>query len=397
MADRICTRFRDDDGLDIGCNLVTKEYMLENYPNLVLWMKTPGLWLWGCGGFGRLGNNSTINQSSPVQTISGGNEWQRVSLGDLHSSAIKTDGSLWLWGSGGLLGNNSTTNQLSPVQTVSGGNNWRQVSLARLHSAAIKTDGTLWIWGYGTRGRLGNNSIINQSSPVQTVSGGTNWRSVSLGYVHSAAIKTDGTLWLWGCGGSGRLGNNSTLDRSSPVQTVSGGTNWRSVSSSYHSAAIKTDGSLWLWGDGTTGQLGENVAISQSSPVQTVSGGTDWRSVSAGGNFSAAIKTNGTLWLWGFGDAGRLGINSTLDRSSPVQTVSGGTNWRQVCLGVNHSSAIKTDGSLWLWGSNFSTKLATNSTLNQSSPVQTVSGGTNWRQVSLGRDHSAAIRDEGEY
>jgi len=89
-----------------------------------------------------------------------------------------------------------------------------------------------------------------------------------------------GSLWLWGSGTSGRLGINSTTPRSSPVQTVSGGTNWNQVSSnSGHTAAIKTDGTLWLWGNGSTGQLGDNTATNKSSPVQTVSAGTNWKQV----------------------------------------------------------------------------------------------------------------------
>jgi len=360
-----------------------------------------GLWLWGDGNRGKLGNNSTANQSSPVQTVSGGNNWRSVSLGTLHSAAIKTDGSLWLWGGGnrGQLGNNSTTDRSSPVQTVSGGNNWRSVSLGGTHSAAIKTDGSLWLWGRSFCGAIGDNSTTSRSSPVQTVSGGTNWRSVSLGAYHSAAIKTDGSLWLWGSNLLGRLGDNSTTSQSSPVQTVSGGTNWRSVSlGAYHSAAIKTDGSLWLWGCNGYGRLGDNSLTDHSSPVQTVSGGTNWRSLSLSKcAHSAAIKTDGSLWLWGNNGDTRLGngLGPTVNQSSPVQTVSGGTNWRSVSLGNGHSAAIKTDGSLWLWGSNNDGALGLGiSASSQSSPVQTISGGNNWRSINLGSSNSAAIRED---
>ena len=148
------------------------------------------LWLWGAGCVGRLGNNATADRSSPVQTVSTGNNWKQVALGCRHSSAIKTDGTLWLWGDGvsGILGNNDTTSRSSPVQTVSTGNNWKQVALGQIFSSAIKTDGTLWLWGCGTFGRLGNNSTIPHSSPVQTVSTGTNWKQVALGFYHSAAV-----------------------------------------------------------------------------------------------------------------------------------------------------------------------------------------------------------------
>jgi len=155
------------------------------------------------------------------------------------------------------------------------------------------------------------------------------------------------------------------------------------------------EGGLWNWGDNACGQLGDNSTINKSSPVQTVSGGTNWKQVDAGGTTAAAIKTDGTLWLWGSACRGQLGNNSTINRSSPVQTVSSGTNWKQVSAGNYHTAAIKTDGTLWLWGNaSFDGRLGDNSTINKSSPVQTVSSGTNWKQVDAGGTTAAAIREE---
>jgi alpha-tubulin suppressor-like RCC1 family protein len=396
MADRVCTRYRDDDGLDVGCHLVTKEYLIENYPSLVDQAKIPGLWSWGFGDSGRFGNNSAASQSSPVQTVSGGTSWRSVSAGNAHTASIKKNGELWTWGLGtnGRLGTDSVTSQSSPVQTVSGGTSWRTVSAGGGHTAAIKTNGELWLWGAGGLGLLGNNATTNQSSPVQTISCGTNWRSVSAAGGHTTATKTNGELWLWGCGAGGRLGNNAFPNQSSPVQTVSGGTNWKTASAGgEHTAAIKTDGTLWTWGFGTYGQLGNNSSTARSSPVQTISGGNNWRSVSAGFRTVAAIKTDGSLWLWGAGVFGALGNNATTNRSSPVQTISCGTNWRSVSAFGSNIAAIKTDGSLWLWGYGSSGQLGDNTTISRSSPVQTVSGGANWRTVS-GR---AAIKDLGDF
>ena len=374
-----------------GCikdQFVTEEELIDRFTGQELWM-------WSKNNYGQLGNNTTIPASSPVQTISGGTNWRQVSLGAFHAGAIKTDGTLWMWGFGqfGRLGNNSTVYTISsPVQTISGGNNWKQVDGGQGHTAAIKTDGTLWLWGNGCSGRLGTNSTVAQSSPVQTISGGTNWKQVSAGYCNSAGIKTDGTLWVWGFNGNGRLGTNSTVAQSSPVQTISGGTNWKQVSLGYsNGAAIKTDGTLWLWGCGGYGWLGNNTTISVSSPVQTISGGTNWKQVSGGAAHAAAIKTDGTLWLWGNGCSGRLGTNSTVAQSSPVQTISGGTNWKQVNSSFYNSAAIKTDGTLWLWGSGLCGRLGNNTEIFASSPVQTISRGTNWKSVSIGY-HTAATR-----
>jgi alpha-tubulin suppressor-like RCC1 family protein len=315
-----------------------------------------------------------------------------------------SEGGLWNWGgdiSGtttvlGKFGDNANVNRSSPVQTVSGGTNWKQVSIGFYSSAAVKTDGTLWLWGWGTSGELGNNAVINRSSPVQTVSGGTNWKQVSVGNNRAAAVKSDGTLWTWGLGICGSLGTNDLINRSSPVQTVSGGTNWKEViaSNGETMAAIKTDGTLWLWGLNDKGQLGTNDRISTSSPVQTVSGGTNWKQTSSGDCNTVAIKTDGTLWLWGSSSIGQLGNQSIVDSSSPVQTVSGGTNWKQVSVGRDHVAAIKTDGTFWVWGNNCEGGLGRNDRISTSSPVQTVSGGTYWKQVMAGWLSTSAISED---
>ena len=159
---------------------------------------------------------------------------------------------------------------------------------------------------------------------------------------HTAAIKTDGTLWSWGLNSSGQLGDNTRTNKSSPVQTIAGGTNWKQVASGgqYHTAAIKTDGTLWLWGNNGNGRLGDNTTTNKSSPVQTIAGGTNWKQVAGGRYHTAAIKTDGTLWLWGFNSSGQLGGNTTIDKSSPVQTIAAGTNWKQVASGAYHTAAI---------------------------------------------------------
>jgi alpha-tubulin suppressor-like RCC1 family protein len=216
------------------------------------------------------------------------------------------------------------------------------VSSGSQHTAAIKTDGTLWTWGSGDSGKLGNavsTGII--STPVTTFAGGNNWKQVTVGNSHTAAIKTDGTLWTWGTGTS--LGNTQASTRSTPVTTFSGGNNWKQVSvNTFYTAAIKTDGTLWTWGTGTNGRLGTNNITGTSTPVTTFAGGTNWKQVSAGGGHVAAIKTDGTLWTWGSGSSGQLGNNATTDRSTPVTTFAGGTDWKQVSAGDSHTAALTT-------------------------------------------------------
>jgi alpha-tubulin suppressor-like RCC1 family protein len=313
-------------------------------------IKTDGtLWIWGRGGQGQLGNAVFATRSTPVTTFSGGNNWKQVSAGRDYTAAIKTDGTLWTWGLGsaGRLGNAQLTNRSTPVTTFAGGNNWKQVATEGFHAAAIKTDGTLWVWGEGSNGRLGNAQVTTRSTPVTTFAGGTNWKQVSAKGNHTAAIKTDGTLWTWGTGTSGQLGNGELTNVSTPVTTFAGGNNWKQAAGeSFRMAAIKTDGTLWTWGAGGTGRLGTNDITNRSTPVTTFAGGNNWKQVSvasgSGTGHTAAIKTDGTLWTWGSGANGRLGTNDLTNRSTPVTTFSGGNNWKQASAGSATTAAIKS-------------------------------------------------------
>ena len=301
---------------------------------------------------------------------------------------------LWTWGQGtnGALGDNTATNKSTPVTTFAGGTNWKQVSAGSDLCAAIKTDGTLWTWGAGTFGQLGDNTVTNKSTPVTTFAGGTNWKQVSGSY-HTAAIKTDGTLWTWGLGTSGQLGDNTITSKSTPVTTFAGGTNWKQVGGgSAHCAAIKTDGTLWTWGAGTNGKLGVNDTTIRSTPVTTFAGGTNWKQVSGGTIHCAAIKTDGTLWVWGYNGDGGLGTNGGGDKSTPVTTFAGGTNWKQASVRNTNFAAIKTDGTLWTCGQGAFGAVGVNDTTQRNTPVTTFAGGTNWKQVSGGYYFCAAIQ-----
>jgi alpha-tubulin suppressor-like RCC1 family protein len=394
------TNFKDSNGTDLGQKLITKDYLLSVYPSIAQEIgKTPELWVWGANSSGQLGINDTTNRSTPVTTFAGGTNWKQVSTRNAHAAAIKTDGTLWVWGANTNveLGINDTGNRSTPVTTFAGGNNWKGVACGYFHSAAIKTDGTLWVWGTNNSNQLGINATGNRSTPVTTFAGGNNWKQISGGRLHSAAIKTDGTLWVWGRNAFGALGTNDTISRSTPVTTFAGGTNWKQVSSggpadtTGHTAAIKTDGTLWTWGGNGNGQLGLNSGSGRSTPVTTIIGGNNWKLVSIADSYTTAIKNDGTLWVWGYNFNGQLGINQTTDRSTPVTTFAGGTNWKQVTCGPQHTAATKTDGTLWTWGSGGSGRLGINDTTQKNTPVTTITGGNNWKQVNIGFSYTAAI------
>jgi alpha-tubulin suppressor-like RCC1 family protein len=347
------------------------------------------LYSWGKGSDGALGLNDTNNRSSPVQ-VGAASTWLKISsAGNYSSGALKTDGTLWTWGQNlyGQLGQNDQGNSRSSPVQVGTETNWNKLEYGAYAFLMIKTDGTLWSWGYNQFGGLGHNNTINKSSPTQ-VGSANNWSQAVIGNLYSAtAVKTDGTLWSWGYGFGGGLGLNDSVDRSSPVQ-VGSLTNWSNsvISRGFaHAMVIKSDGTLWAWGYNADGQLGTNNTSSGfSSPVQ-VGPGTNWSNIAVWNNNALATKTDGTLWAWGNNTEGQLGTNDRVFRSSPVQ-IGSGTNWSKVSTAQYMSGAIKTDGTLWLWGNGTryaGGALGLNDAITRSSPTQ-VGTGTTWLNISVG-------------
>jgi alpha-tubulin suppressor-like RCC1 family protein len=424
--------FRDNDGIDIGNKYVTKEYLMDVYPDLVPGYASPELYTWGKGDVGQLGYGSTTPRSSPGTTAGSSATWKQISiskgdgLGYIAAGGVKSDGTLWTWGLNqvyGALGDGTTSPAIksSPGTTAGGGTNWKQVSMGKFVSAAVKTDGTLWTWGNGSFGGLGDGTNNNRSSPGTTAGGGTNWKQVSAGFRMMAAVKTDGTLWTWGFNSGSIVGSGNTFDtyggalgagsfaatygRSSPGTTSGGGTNWKSVSvastrqntESNAVAAIKTDGTLWTWGNNEARNLGDGTQNRRSSPGTTAGGGTTWKDVSLGGYGCGAIKTDGTLWMWGLNSFGDVGDGTVTARASPVTTVGGGTNWKSVSVGGYVSAGIKTDGTLWTWGAGSYGGLGDGTTTSRRSPGTTVGGGTNWKSVEGGYYAAFAIAEQGNW
>lgn len=350
----------------------------------------PFLYSWGNNGQGQLGTNNTISRSSPVQIDN--EEWDKISLGSYMSALIKADGTLWTWGYArdGCLGQNDLVKRSSPTQ-VGALTNWANVSASAYYGCiAVKTDGSLWTWGNNDQGRLGlGDKNTKRSSPTQ-VGALLTWAKVAGGTLNAAAIKTDDTLWIWGNNGNGQLGQGTTgVGIDSPVQ-LSG--SWSQVALGDNgNHGIKTNGAIFGWGFQGAGQLGTNSYTQFNSPVQITST-TDWAFISRNGYASgAAIKTNGTLWMWGANSAGTLGLGYTGNRSSPTQV--GSDTWLTVSNG-RAAGAIKTDGTLWMWGNGGDGQLGQGNTANRSSPVQVGSGA--WSKIATGSasgSHALAIED----
>ncbi len=316
--------------------------------------------------------------------------------------SVKTDGTLWAWGhnEGGELGQNDVNDGYSSPAQIGADTTWSHSAGDDAFHLAIKTDGTLWSWGRNLGGELGLNETASwpgsgdtkKSSPTQIP--GVNWSKVTCGYRQTMATKTDGTLWTWGGNGDGSLGLNESSGanrKSSPCQ-IGTGSDWSDpVCGRDVSAAIKTNGTLWMWGRGHDGATGQNNRTNYSSPRQVP--GTTWKNISIGTQpYVVATKTDGTAWAWGDGTRGNLGLNTAILYSSPVQIP--GTTWSQAVAAEFQSQATKTDGTLWTWGDNTNSgtygSLGLNDLTQRSSPTQIP--GTDWMEASGGAGFGMAFK-----
>jgi alpha-tubulin suppressor-like RCC1 family protein len=358
---------------------------------------TGDLYTWGAFSSGQLGWRTSL--SSPIQVSSNVN-WQTISAGRSYVMAIRTNGTLWTWGRAstafgiGLTSVNYTF-IAEPVQ-VGSDSNWSKVAAGPYtsseftsHTAAVKTNGTLWTWGRGGEGQLGNNFNNDRSFPTQMDSA-TNWSNVATYEFGTLGLKTDGTLWAWGDISNGKTGADWPVE---PKTFIFGApSNYTKISLGYTSAGIKTDGTLWAWGDNQRGGLGQNNTTTYSSSVQ-VGSATDWIDVAAGAGYVLALKSGGTLWAWGNNLSGSLGDGTVINRSSPVQ-IGADTNWSKVFAGYLSSGAIKSTSTMWMWGNNTSGQLGHGDALNRSSPVQTGAGNA-WSQIFIGNRTSFSLTTSG--
>lgn len=270
-----------------------------------------------------------------------------VSATDWFSAFVDNDGGLWMAGRvaniPGLTQGDRTVGvveiQSVPVKVM---DNVVSVSCGDEHGGALKSDGTLWMWGRNNESQVGNggeyekeqNGSKYQGAPVMVLD---QVSAFSCGEYCTAAIRTDGSLWMWGAasGIPGSVAYSSPEKVMEDVVSVSCGEGY--------GAAVKTDGSLWVWG-----HLGG--LFQTETPVQWMDGVS---TVSCGRNHLAIIKADGSLWMAGNNYYGQLGNGTVSDNSSEtIEPVKVMDDVMQAWAGIETSAAVKTDGTLWTWGEN---------------------------------------------
>ena len=227
------------------------------------------LWGWGRNGLSQLGNPDPAAIFLPTQ-IGSDTNWKTIATGIITTLALKTDNSFWGWGAGdnGVFGNGDGNLNINiPTQTLSN-TDWDKISVGQSTTLALKNDGSLWAWGENSVGSVGNGTFINTGLnfvPNQ-IGSATNWVSIYMGRYVSRAINSNGELFCWGYNNFGQVGDGTTVNRNVPTP-VGIGINWLVTSGGeYHSVGLTINRSLLTWGDNSFGQLGDGTFTNRLTP-----------------------------------------------------------------------------------------------------------------------------------
>ena len=349
------------------------------------------LYTWGANDQGQIGNSTNTNDFySPEHILSN----SFITIGGTQNSwyAIDTNGALWAWGSNGngQLGTNDLIWRFNHTQ-VGTFTTWKALSRGcySAHELAIATDGSLYSAGYGAQGQLGLGNFDPSTQVFTKVGSATNWKQVACANTASFAINTLGELYSCGNGASwtGILGLGSNVNYNT-FQRVGSDSDWVKVAAGYNHAVAIKNGNLYGWGQNGSGQLG--IALgTYYSPVNIDN--NNWIDVACGAYFTVAIKADGTLWSTGFNSYGELGQGDFGNQKTSFSQVGSATNWQSIACGTDHSIGIKTDGTMWAWGYNAHGELGIGTNGESHIPVQIKTPIVQWTNVVCGNEDSMAI------
>ena len=246
----------------------------------------------------------------------------QIAAGQIHTMALKSDGSLWAWGNNecGQLGDGTNTDKTTPTR-IGADADWAQIAAGGAHTIALKSDGSLWAWGWNEYGQLGDGTITDRTTPTR-IGADTDWTQTAAGNQHTIALKSDGSLWAWGCEDLDR-GCVIGITHNSPIR-IGTDTDWMLIdvnNRGEHIIALKSDGSLWAWGNNYYGQLGDGSSGSVNAKYipTRIGTDTDWTQIAGGKLHTIALKSDGSLWAWGDNRDGQLGDGTTNNISTPTR------------------------------------------------------------------------------
>ena len=338
-----------------------KKFALNAEGAHVLALRRGTVWSWGHNFYGQLGDGTNAGRLTPVQ-VEDLMSVLDIGAGGNFSVALKNDGTVWAWGVNerGELGLGTTTpSAINRPTKVPGLTSIIKIAVGTGHTLALRADGTVWAWGGNTVGELGIGSqdFLTHPTPVQ-VPGLTGIVAVHAGDLLSYAVKADGTVFGWGFGFIGKLGDGLTnVVTTSPKElpALKGMTQAQTGVGS--TIILKPDGSMLTFGSNFRGQLGRGLPDNGPYPMPTQLAGLSASFISNGDAHVLVTETTGTVKAFGRNDDGQLGLGSLDAAAHPMPvSVPGLTNVYATVAGRGSSLALIGDpavgGTVRAWGAN---------------------------------------------
>jgi alpha-tubulin suppressor-like RCC1 family protein len=353
---------------------------------------------WGDNSFGELGDG-TLTTRALFRDIAAGSDVIQVAAGRTHNLAVRSDGTVTAWGINdhGALGDGTTTDRSSPVQVSGMTGVITQVAAGEEFSLALRSDGTVWAWGRNDRGQLGRGTTSSGELVPARVAVLNRVTKISAGRDFALALRSDGIVFAWGANRFGQIGNGTTsfspvtvpvkVAGLSQVTGISAGVDW---SLATEISGISALTSVWAWGNNDDGQLGDGTTDGHSTPERVTGLPVSIAGISSGFKFAAVLGTDGAVWGWGANDLGQLDFAPSRPVTRPVNEIAAGSRITQISAGFFHMLALRSDGTVLGWGSNFFGQLGNGLEAHVSSPVQVtnMAGAT---QVAAGTLASYAV------
>jgi alpha-tubulin suppressor-like RCC1 family protein len=306
------------------------------------------------------------------------------------------------WGSSrdGELGNGTTTGR-TLYGDVTGLPSAAQISAGFYHTLALMPDGTVWAWGGNEFGQLGDGSTTNRSTPVR-VMGLTGVIQVAAGMDQNVALRSDGTVWAWGRNEVGQVGNGVTSSYQLTPVRVTRLTGVKKISAGGEfSLALRSDGTVWAWGANQLGQLGNGTTANSSVPVK-VAGLSQVTGISAGADASLATRSSGntaltSVWAWGANNFGQLGDGTLAAHTTPEPVNGINTSFiAGIAAGYGYAAVLGADGSVWGWGNDRFGQLGNAPTaIPATRPVNTIGASSGITQLATGMETMLAVKSNG--
>ncbi len=360
-----------------------------------------GVKCWGDNSYGRLGDGTTADSSTPVDVVGLASGATAVDTGTEHTCAVTTSGGVKCWGHNdyGQLGNGTTNNSSTPVEVVGLSSGVVAIAAGSGHTCALTTGGGVKCWGSNSNGQLGNGgSGGTTSTPVDVVGLAGGVAAIAAGGSHTCALTMVGGVKCWGYNSYGQLGNGTTsYSEPTPVDVVGLSSGVAGISAGViHTCAVTTSGGIKCWGDNSRGQLGDGTTTNRSTPVDVVGLSSGMAEISGGELHSCAVTTGGGIKCWGSNSYGQLGTGTSgQPQTTPVNVVGLSSGVAAISAGYEHTCAVTQGGGVKCWGSNFYGQLGNGTGNNRTTPTDVVGLSSSVAFVSAGYFHTCAVTTGG--